>query len=161
MQFADRALVSAPVGHFVAVRSRAEVLPDGHVARPLNICTAAELVAQIEADLPDVSGRLISRGSGIQLEQVPSTPPTPGPLEHWPSEPYSLSVLVRASQRASDVNRVGCGLLFRSENGRALLVGTDNSSLAMVLSEEPKLIEHYCTDCDVLTIAEYLQLCSR
>ncbi len=137
--------------------SSVEVLPDGHVARPLNIGTAAELVGEIEADLPDVNGRLVTRGSDLRLDEVPP-PPAPGTLQRWPAEPYASSVLVRASQRAADVNRVACGLLFKSEAGRALLVGTDISSLAMVLSEDAELIERYCAGCAALSVPDYLEL---
>jgi hypothetical protein len=49
-------------------------------------------------------------------------------------------------------------LLFASEAGPALLVGTDVTSLAMVLSEDAGLIERYRQSCDELTLAEYRQL---
>jgi hypothetical protein len=142
--------------HFLATSS-IEVLPDGQVARPLNIGTAEDLVEAIEADLPDVNGRLVARGSDLRLDEVPP-PRAPGSLQRWPAEPYSTSVLVRSSQRGSDFNRVACGLLFRSEARRTLLVGTDVSSLAMVLSEDAELIERYCAGCDALSVADYLEL---
>jgi hypothetical protein len=139
--------------------SSVEVLADGQVARPLNIATAAEIVRDIGAELSDVAGRLAGRGSDIALDQPP--PPAPGTLKPWPAEPYSTCVLVRPWQRASHINRVACGLLFKSGSGPNFLVGTDVSSLAMVASEDAALIERYCAGCDALSLPHYFELCSR
>ena len=55
---------------------------------------------------------------------------------------------------ASATHRVACGLLFGAID-RQLLVGTDASSLAMVLSEDPDLIDRYRRNCEALESDEY------
>jgi hypothetical protein len=133
-----------------------DVLADGFVARSLKICTAEELVERIEADLPDVSARLFGRGSPLDLGEVPSVPPAPATVTPW--HPHEVSVLIRASPRATHVNKVACGLLFSGPAGQALLIGADPATLAIVLSEDHDLIERYCADCAALTPGAYLQL---
>jgi hypothetical protein len=131
-----------------------EVLPDGFVARGLDICSAAELAERLAADIPDVSSRLIARGNGMDLP-APQTPEPPQHPSPWPFEAYATHVLVRISQRASSVNRVACALLFRAGD-RSLLVGSDVQTLALVLSEDSELIGRYREDCEALTPADYL-----
>lgn len=135
-----------------------EILSDGYVARPLNLDRPADLVARVEADLPDVQGRLIGRGSDLGLPSAGNVLAAPSDLAPWPAEPYAMSVMVRLAKRAMVTSRVACALLFATEAGSALLVGTDVSSLAMVLSEDVALIDHYRQSCDELTLAEYRQL---
>jgi hypothetical protein len=69
-----------------------------------------------------------------------------------------MHILVRSSQRASVTHRVACGLRFSSLDGDCVLVGTDPSVLAMVLSEDPDLIARYCEDCEALSADEYQRL---
>jgi hypothetical protein len=66
--------------------------------------------------------------------------------------------MVRLAKRALVTSRIACALLFASEAGPALLVGTDVSSLAMVLSQDAALIDRYRRSCDELTLTEYRQL---
>jgi hypothetical protein len=135
-----------------------EVLADGFVARSLCIGTPSDVASHLEAELPNVAAHLRARGNGMDLPAPPALEP-PLSLEPWPHENYATHVLVRLSQRASCIHRVTCGLLFTCDDGRALLVGTDPSILAMVLSEDPELIGRYCADCEALTPGEYLTLC--
>ena len=144
-------------GHYLATAT-AEVLANGHVARPLSISSPAELAAQLTADLPDVSARLVGRGSDIELPSSQDVPSPPHSLKRWRAKACSTFVLIRVSEHASTVNRVACALLFAAETGHSLLVGTDVSSLAMVLSEDPELIERYRAGCDQLSPAEYFAL---
>jgi hypothetical protein len=135
-----------------------DVLADGQVARPLCLSTGPELVAQVEAELPDVAGRLRTRGSDIAFHATPALP-QPERLSLWPQGPFSMSVVVRAYRRASHINHIACGLLFRSEAGRSLLIGTDLGSLALVFSENAELIERYRSDCDLLSLTDYFERC--
>lgn len=135
-----------------------EVLSDGFVARPLAIMPPAELAGQIEAELPDVSDRLRARGNGMDLPP-PEVPQTPVSLTPGPGEASRMHVLVRLSRRASITHHVACALLFAGADGRSVLVGTDPSTLAMVLSEDPALIDRYRSDCETLTPADYLERC--
>ncbi|WP_114228051.1 MULTISPECIES: hypothetical protein [Sphingomonas] len=136
-----------------------DVLADGQVARPLCLHSPSELVEQIAADLPDIIGRLRSRGSDLSFGPPPSLPPAPT-LKPWPAAPYFMAVLVRAYRRQAAINHIACGLLFRSEAGRHLLISTDPHSLALVFSEEMDLVERYEADCEVLSLDRYLARCS-
>lgn len=71
-----------------------------------------------------------------------------------------MLILVRASQCSRGVNRVSCGLLFKSEADRTLLVGTDVTTLAMVLSKDEELIDRYRANCDELSLDDYSRLAS-
>ena len=135
-----------------------EVLPDGVVARTLCVSTPEELVAHVDAEVPDLSARLRARGNGIDLPDAATAPAASRSLEAWPSGRYSMSVLVRASQRGSSVNRISCGLLFRNAKGQSLLVAADTSTLAMVLSEDEELIGRYLHNCEELSPADYVAL---
>lgn len=137
------------------VTATVEVLSDGFVARGLNICTPENLITHIEGELPDVAARLTARGNGMSLPPA-ECPSPPDDLSRWAPSSYDMKILVRATKRASGTNHVACALLFTSETGRALLVGSDPSTLALVLSEDPKLIELYRSECDALSPAEYL-----
>lgn len=136
----------------------AEVLPDGHVARPLNIYPPQDVLNGLAADLPDVAARVSARGSAIDLASPPESLQPPITLSDWRANAYSLHVLVRVTEHAATVNRVACALLFQDARDRSLLVGTDISSLAMVYSEDPALIERYRTGCEALTVDEYRAL---
>ena len=144
--------------HYLATAS-VDVLGDGFVARSLNVGTADELSAQVESELPDIMARLRSRGNGLSLPPIPRQVPLPKSLKSWPYESYTMSVLVRASRPGPVANRITCALLFKTEQGRSLLIGTDPSMLAMVLSEQEELIQRYCQGCEELSPAEYLSLC--
>lgn len=135
-----------------------EILSDGHVALPLNIDRPTDLAAQVEADLPDIQARLIGRGSDLGLPGAGGMLTAPADLRSWPAGPYVTSVMVRPAKRALVTSRIACALLFASEAGSALLVGTDISSLAMVLSDDVALIDRYRRSCEELTLAEYRQL---
>ena len=142
---------------FVATAT-VEILSDGYVARPLNLDRTADLTAQVAADLPDVQGRLIGRGSDLGLPSADGMLVVPPDLTPWPAGPYAMSILVRLAKRALVTSRIACALLFAPEAGSALLVGTDVTSLAMVLSVDAGLIKHYRQSCDELTLDEYRQL---
>jgi hypothetical protein len=137
------------------VTATVEVLPDGFVARGLSICRPEELTKRLEAELPDVVARLTARGNGMTLPRA-ETPSPPDHLNPWPTAHYDMQVLVRTTSRASGMNRVACGLLFTIKEGRSLLVGSDPSSLALVLSEDQELIDRYRSECDALTSADYI-----
>lgn len=139
---------------FVATAS-AEVLADGYLARPLTLCSRVELMAAVEAELPDIEGRLLGRGCNLVLPGTSSDFVAPDVLRQWPGGSYSTTVLVRVVRGASATHRVACGLLFEAVD-RQLLAGTDVSSLAMVLSEDSELIERYCKSCERLSPDEYL-----
>jgi hypothetical protein len=146
-----------PDDAFVATAT-VEILSDGYVARPLNLDRPADLMAQVEADLPDIQVRLIGNGSDLGLPNARGMLAVPDDLAPWPAGPYAMSVMVRLAKRALVTSRIACALLFASEAGPALLVGSDVTSLAMVLSEDAGLIERYRRSCDELTLAEYRQL---
>ena len=133
------------------------MLADGYVARPLTICSEDELASQVAAEVPDVAARLLGRGSAIELPPATEAPSHPQSLEPW-SGPYSASVLLRVSERCETIDRVACALLFIDQDDRLLLVGTDVSTLAMVISEDPQLIDRYRASCEELSPAEYLAL---
>jgi hypothetical protein len=132
-----------------------EVLGNGYVARPLNIHRPADLVREVKAHLSDVSARLVGRNSDLRLASCDEMLAPPGLLKSWPDDPYSMRVLLRASRRHSKLNEVACALLMESET-KSLLVGTDPSTMAMVLSEDLALIERYCGGCEALTVDGYL-----
>lgn len=141
--------------HYLVTAS-VEVLPNGFVARSLWIGLPTDLAAYLEAELPDVSGRLLVHGNGMELPK-PAVPHPPRTLSDWPPGDYEMHVLVRVSQRAASINRVACALLFATPGGRFLLVGADLSTQALVLSEDRALIQRYRSDCDALTPEEYLR----
>lgn len=140
-------------GQYLATAS-VEVLPDGFVARSLNICTPDSLAERLRAELPDVATRLAARGNGMTLPLVET--PSPQLLKPWRSPAYATTVLVRVSRRGPIANRVACGLLFADQHGGSLLIGSDPSTLALVLSEDPGLISRYRKECEELTPADYL-----
>ena len=137
------------------VTANVAVLPDGFVARGLNICRPDEFAAHLEAELPDVAARVTARGNGMSLP-LAEAPSPPDRLKAWPSEDYETRVLVRATARMSGSKHAACALLFTSDDGTSLLIGSDPSSLALVLSEDPELIGRYRDECAVLSLAEYL-----
>ena len=133
----------------------AQVLADGFVARPLCIDDPETISADIEKDLPEIQARLVARNSNLRLAAtVPSLEP-PRTLERWSATSYSMDILVRVITTASAAHRIACGLCFRSDAGRTLLVGTDRSTLAMVFSEEPELIDRYRSTCEILSLSDY------
>jgi hypothetical protein len=134
--------------------SSVEILPDGFVARSLSICPPEEIANHLEGELPNITARLASRGNGRDLPPV-EAPSPPKHLNPWPTERYDTKILVRVSRRALSTNRVACGLLFTAEDGRRLLIGSDPSTLALVLSEDSGLIDLYCEECEELSPAEY------
>lgn len=138
-------------GNYLAT-STVEILPDGFVARSLSICSPADLAQHLETELPNIADRLVARGNGMVLPPVepPSPPQQPTP---W-SRASTMKVIIRVTRRASTTNRVACGLLFAG-GSRSLLVGSDPSTLALVLSEEPELIDRYCRGCELLTPTDY------
>jgi hypothetical protein len=135
----------------------AQVLGDGFIARPLNIDTLAEFKARTEAEVPDIGARLHVLGYDTEVPANVDVPARPASLRDWPASSYSTLVLVRVSQRESLAHRVACGLLFTSDSGSSLLVGADVSTMAMVLSQDPELIDRYRQACEALTPAEYLR----
>jgi len=135
-----------------------EVLGSGTVARPLAIHRPGELVRQIKRDLPNVSARLIGRNGDFHLSLGEEAPEPPSSLLQWLSPSYSAHVLVRVLQGQSITQRVACAVLMDCESGR-LLVGTDPSTLAMVLSEDPTVIERYADGYEALSAVEYLKRC--
>lgn len=84
----------------------------------------------------------------------PARPQLPA-LEHSPGPPLATAVLVRIAARAAAEHHVACGLVFSFADYR-LLVGTDPSTLAIVLSQDPELIDRYSAGCEVLPAEEYL-----
>jgi hypothetical protein len=133
----------------------ADVLADGFVARPLCIDRPESISAQIEGEIPDIQGRLVARNSNLRLPtEVPSLE-APETLEHWPEAPYSMDILVRVATTATATHRIACGLFFRSDTGRSLLVGTDKSTLALVVSDDPDLTDRYRSACEELSLIEY------
>jgi hypothetical protein len=145
-------------GRSYVVTGTVEVLGDGFVARSLWIGPPDEMAEQIRAELPNVSDRLLARGNGIELPPA-ELPAKPGSLTRWP-ESYSTHILVRTTQRAAAAHSVACGLLLTCADGRKLLIASDPSTLALVMSEDPELIQRYRKDCDTLTPAEYRVRCA-
>lgn len=143
---------------FLATAS-AMVLANGYVARPLNLHRPGELVREVKADLPNVVARLIGRNGDLDAEVGEEAPTPPSSLAEWPGGAYTTKVLVRLSERHATTNRIACGLLFERD-GRSLMVGTDPSTLAMVLSEDLLLIERYRVQCEAWPAEEYLERCS-
>ncbi|MGE5562827.1 MAG: hypothetical protein ACM3ZV_05885 [Bacillota bacterium] len=133
-----------------------EVLSDGYLARPLNLHTPEQFSAGIEAELPNVAGRFAGRNHGIELPSTVGVPAAPALLSQWPEGPYATHVLVRVAERATAVHRIACALLFVSAGGASLLVGTDRSTLAMVVSEDDEVIERYRSDCEAMSASDYL-----
>lgn len=139
--------------HYLASAS-VQVLPDGFVARSLDICTPEKLAHQLEGEIPNVAARLSARGNGSTLPAV-EPPSPPREFSSWPGGRYETKVLVRSTPCASGTNRVCCGLLFITRD-RSLLVGSDPSTLALVFSIDPGLIRRYREQCEELTPADYL-----
>ncbi|HYX45886.1 MAG TPA: hypothetical protein VE820_03550 [Sphingomicrobium sp.] len=130
------------------------VLFDGYIARPLAIDRADDFVRQLKSDLPDITARLVARSSDLLLPE-PARPRSPPTLQRCPDRPSSTTVLIRIASRAVAEHRIACGLLFRFDD-RRLLVGTDRETLAMVLSEDDELIDHYLASCEAVDAADYL-----
>jgi hypothetical protein len=132
-----------------------EVLADGFLARSLRIQKPNDFVAKLEAELLDVSVRLLSHGNGDQLPAA-AVPAIPASLMEWPAERYATHVLVRWSERERATHRIACALQFTQDDGRSLLIAADPSTLAIVLSEDDELIAAYRNDCEALSPAQYL-----
>lgn len=132
-----------------------DVLSDGYLARPLNLDTPEQFTAGLEAELPNVAARFAGRNHGIALPSSVEVPPAPDILKPWPAGAYSMDVLIRVAERAAGVHRVACALRFTS-GGSSLLVGTDPSTLAMVISEDDEVIERYRADCETMSAGDYL-----
>jgi len=135
--------------------SSTQVLSDGYIARVLDISSVVEFVERLKAGLPDISERLRARREDIQLPPADEQPARPQLLRDWPGAPYDTFVIVRVAERATNVHEVSCALLFANHEGGKLLVGTDPSTAAMVISEDEGLIARYCEDCDVVPAADY------
>lgn len=144
--------LSTSTSDYVA-SSSTRVLSDGYIARPLVIQREDDFVRKLRSDLPDISGRLIARQNGLQLPE-PIAPTAPAGLQRRPEGDYSTRILIRVSARAV-THRVACALLFDFASG-PLLVGTDPGMLAMVLSNDPALIDRYAGACEALSAADYL-----
>lgn len=134
-----------------------EVLADGYVARPLVIDIPERIAAEIEEAIPDIQGRLVSRGSNTRLPDHVNAPAAPETLQAWPAEAYSTSILLRVAASGLLEHRIGCALLFTSPSQK-LLVGTDKTTLAMVLSQDEQLIDRYRRECEELSPAQYREL---
>jgi hypothetical protein len=143
-----------PTARFIATATIA-VLPDGFVARGLGICRPEDFTKQLKGELPDVAARVTARGNGMTLPSA-EEPPPPDQLKTWSTTDYETHILIRASRRATGQNHVACALLFTDRDGTSLLLGSDPSTLALVLSDDPALIERYRNECAVFTLAEYL-----
>ena len=134
-----------------------EVLSDGYLARPLNLHSPEEFASRLEADLPDVAGRFTGRNHGFELPSSVEILSPPSDVTKWPAGPYSMHILIRVAARATTAQRVACGLWFIG-SGASLLVGTDPSTLAMVLSDDPAIIDAYRAQCEAVTVDEYLAM---
>jgi hypothetical protein len=132
------------------------VLSDGYIARQLTIDRTDDFVRQLRTDLPDIGARLVARSSDLGLPE-PARPKPPSDLDQSPGPPLATSVLIRVAARASTEHRIACGLLF-SFGAQRVLVGTDPSTLAMVLSRDDQVIDRYVTACEKLPADEYLKL---
>ncbi|MFL6730379.1 MAG: hypothetical protein ACJ8E3_06880 [Sphingomicrobium sp.] len=132
-----------------------DVLADGYLARPLTLERPADVVAGLEAEMPDIEGRLVAHGSDIELPRPDIVPRPPARLSSW-TGPYALSVLVRSTERAAVTHRVACALLFTAAAGNRLLVGTDPSAMALVLSKDSQLIAAYRSGCEDVPLLDYL-----
>jgi hypothetical protein len=135
-----------------------EVLEDGLVARPLVIERPEEVRSGIEEALPDIQGRLLARGSNVVLPDQMSLPRPPAELRQWPSGRYRMAIVLRIRETLATQHRVACALLFRSDLGPSLLVGTDRRTLAMTLSDDEQLIDLYMSECEEVSLAEYREL---
>lgn len=134
--------------------SSTKVLSDGYIARPLAIDRVDDLVRQLRIELPDISARLVARGSGLELPE-PQRPERPKELQARVPGPYATRVLMRVAARAASTHEVACGLLFDFQAGR-LLIGTDLATPAMVLSDDDHLIDRYVATCQSLSADDYL-----
>ena len=133
-----------------------EILADGYLARRLAIATPADVAAGIDCNLPNIEGRLLSRGSGIDLPQSAVLEPPAEGLSSWEGSDATTKVVLRVAERDLATDRIAVGLLFGS-GAKRLLVATDPSMLAMVLSDDPALIDRYCAGCELLSVAQYLE----
>jgi hypothetical protein len=132
-----------------------EVLPDGFVARALQIDPVDELVRRVAADLPDISTRLIGRKGSVDLPCADEVPSPPTTLRPWGPGAYETEVLIRPSARQAHIHRVACALVFTNEAG-SLLVGTDSSSLAMVFTDKQTMIDRYRAGCEAVRMERYV-----
>ena len=146
--------LGASNGDYIATSST-RVQLDGYIARPLAIHRTDDFLRQMRTEPPDIAARLMARTSDVKLPE-PARPEPPRALERCPGPPSSTLVLIRQTQSRSILHRVACGLLFAFEDERSVLVGTDGDTAAMVLSEDPSLIDRYVAECEPLTVAEYL-----
>jgi hypothetical protein len=135
-----------------------KVLKDGLVARPLVIDRPEAVQAGIEEALPDIQGRLLAKGSHVVLPDRVSLPQPPDKVREWPSGNCRVTVLLRVAESAVLRHSIACALLFSSESGHALLVGTDKTTLAMVMSDDEKLIDLYRAGCEEVSLTEYREL---
>ena len=140
--------------NFVATSSTI-VLADGYVARTLAVHSPQGLADTVAADLPDIEDRLNARGVNVPLGHACGAFGPPAGLCEWDCVGSSTKVLIRVAERLLTTRRVACGLLFESAAGRSLLVGTDTTTMAMVVSEDEPLIDRYRQACDEVAAAEF------
>ena len=131
------------------------VLSDGFIARPLNVERTSDFVTTLSSELPDISARLVARGSGVQLPEA-TDPSPPSPVRRWDTSSYSTDVLITSASRPTTKHHVACGLLLESRD-RRLLVATDPATPSMVLSEDPELIARYVAQCERIAVKDYLE----
>ena len=140
--------------NFVATSSTI-VLADGYVARTLAVHSPQGLADSVAADLPDIEDRLKARGVNVPLGHACGAFGPPAGLSEWDSAGFSAKVLIRVTERLLTTRRVACGLLFESASGRSLLVGTDTTTMAMVVSEDETLIRRYRQACEEIPADEF------
>ena len=131
-----------------------EVRSDGFVARPLTIQRPTDFARKTDAELPDIQARLTGRGNGLELPPSAEPKPRPDLLRPWPAGPYSTGVVVRPAMHRT-THHVACALLFSGE-AKSMLVGTDVTSMALVIGEVEDLIQRYIEGCEILPVADYL-----
>lgn len=144
-------------GLFIA-SAAIEVLKDGAIVRPMEISTAADLLGDIDEALPDIQRRADARGFAEALPDAPENLPDVGSPQDWSDEHYSTQVVIRNIERHGNLHCVACGILFRGDGDRQLLIGTDLSTIALVVSEDKPLIENYLEDCDTAGLNRYVEL---
>ena len=141
-------------GTFIA-STAIEILRDGTVARPLQIASTAQVVEELRDAVPDIRHRVEARGFSTALSVPPEQVRAPA-MNDWFEVGYEFHVLVRSVERFQAIHQIACGILFRNpETGERLLIASDLTTPALVLSQDPPLIDLYVDQCSTMDLPSY------
>jgi hypothetical protein len=117
-----------------------QLLCGGVEACTLAIETPEALLARLKRDVDRIR-------PGQGLPEVPAELHPPAPSEPWTKGSVTVDVLERSAGTSGEPCSWMCGLLIRGDGGKRLLNATEESSLGLLVTEEPELIDTCVAKC--------------